>query len=242
MPKESRVLSSSDRSTAASPLYPASTTNAAKKKRNLAQSVENKEEKAYGEEAKCPICMEPPHNPVLLLCSNRENGCRPYMCNTGDRHSNCLHQFLKSSRVSCPLCRGELRDWIAVEPPVREFMNSVPRGCSVETCEFTGTYRELANHASLVHPLVRPSDVDPVRQWNWTRLELERDLQDRDVAGSSMLAIAGDFEMYDPSIESTLPVSNSSSRARTRTSRVMRRTPRMSVGGLAPGHQLASRT
>lgn len=48
------------------------------------------------EEARCPICMEHPHNAVLLKCSSHENGCRPYMCNTSYRHSNCLDQFCKS--------------------------------------------------------------------------------------------------------------------------------------------------
>ncbi|KAH7865008.1 hypothetical protein Vadar_001113 [Vaccinium darrowii] len=76
---------------------------------------------------------------------------------------------------------------LAEDPVVCEFMNSVPRSCSVDTCEFTGTYPELENHASLVHPSVRPSDVDPVRQQNWTRLELERDLQDRDAGGRGHL-------------------------------------------------------
>ncbi|XP_065638071.1 uncharacterized protein LOC136071107 [Quercus suber] len=47
------------------------------------------------EEARCPICMEHPHN-VLLMCSSHEKGCRPYMCNTSYRHSNCLDQFCKS--------------------------------------------------------------------------------------------------------------------------------------------------
>jgi len=49
------------------------------------------------EDAICPICMNPPHNAVLLLCSSYENGCRPYMCDTSYRHSNCLDQFKKMS-------------------------------------------------------------------------------------------------------------------------------------------------
>ncbi|KAJ7951866.1 Protein of unknown function (DUF1644) [Quillaja saponaria] len=40
--------------------------------------------------------MEHPHNAVLLKCASYEMGCRPYMCNTSYRHSNCLDQFCKS--------------------------------------------------------------------------------------------------------------------------------------------------
>ncbi|KAJ6415880.1 hypothetical protein OIU84_004630 [Salix udensis] len=53
------------------------------------------------EQIRCPICMEHPHNAVLLQCSSFGKGCRPYMCNTSYRHSNCLDQFLKSN-VSSP--------------------------------------------------------------------------------------------------------------------------------------------
>ncbi|XP_022714858.1 uncharacterized protein LOC111274463 [Durio zibethinus] len=53
------------------------------------------------EDVRCPICMEHPHNAVLLRCSSFEKGCRPFMCNTSYRHSNCLDQFCKSL-VSSP--------------------------------------------------------------------------------------------------------------------------------------------
>ncbi|KAF9685263.1 hypothetical protein SADUNF_Sadunf03G0036500 [Salix dunnii] len=53
------------------------------------------------EQIRCPICMEHPHNAVLLQCSSFGKGCRPYMCNTSYRHSNCLDQFRKSD-VSSP--------------------------------------------------------------------------------------------------------------------------------------------
>ncbi|KAL6871439.1 hypothetical protein ACP4OV_014268 [Aristida adscensionis] len=43
----------------------------------------------------CPICMEQPHNAVLLMCSSYKNGCRCYICNTSHRHSNCLDRFRK---------------------------------------------------------------------------------------------------------------------------------------------------
>ncbi|XP_059435763.1 uncharacterized protein LOC132168749 [Corylus avellana] len=48
------------------------------------------------EEARCPICMEHPHNAVLLKCSSYKKGCRPYMCDTSYRHSYCLDRFCES--------------------------------------------------------------------------------------------------------------------------------------------------
>lgn len=50
-------------------------------------------EKRDWEEATCSVCMEYPHNAVLLLCSSHNKGCRPYMCGTSYRFSNCLAQF-----------------------------------------------------------------------------------------------------------------------------------------------------
>lgn len=47
------------------------------------------------DEISCPICMEYPHNAVLLLCSSHEKGCRSYICDTSYRHSNCLDRFKK---------------------------------------------------------------------------------------------------------------------------------------------------
>ncbi|XP_019090263.1 PREDICTED: uncharacterized protein LOC104736632 [Camelina sativa] len=54
------------------------------------------------EEARCPVCMEHPHNGILLICSSYENGCRPYMCDTSHRHSNCFDQFRKGSKEKPP--------------------------------------------------------------------------------------------------------------------------------------------
>ena len=193
------------------------------------------------EDARCPVCMEHPHNAILLVCSSHENGCRPYMCDTSYRHSNCFDQFRKSfvdasattlqepqqegaqlgmtnlspaaavaatsestvtdlqeerteegpsstpsivscenqvlSKLVCPLCRGEIKDWVVVKP-ARHFMNAKSRSCSSETCNFTGAYKDLRKHARLEHPSVRPSDADPERQRNWRRLERQRDLGD----------------------------------------------------------------
>ncbi|KAI4340308.1 hypothetical protein MLD38_025158 [Melastoma candidum] len=47
------------------------------------------------DEVCCPICMDHPHNAVLLLCGSHEKGCRSYICDTSYRHSNCLDRFKK---------------------------------------------------------------------------------------------------------------------------------------------------
>ncbi|XP_076889424.1 uncharacterized protein LOC143540174 [Bidens hawaiensis] len=129
------------------------------------------------EEARCPICMEHPHNAALLLCSSHQKGCRPYMCDTSSRHSNCLDQFRKSSKLVCPLCRGQVNGWTVVNP-ARQFMNSKTRTCSLGTCDFAGNYSELRKHARRVHPSVKPTDVDPERELEWRTLEDDIEQQD----------------------------------------------------------------
>lgn len=47
------------------------------------------------DEISCPICMDHPHNAVLVLCSSHEKGCRSFICDTSYRHSNCLDRFKK---------------------------------------------------------------------------------------------------------------------------------------------------
>ncbi|KAE8696111.1 40S ribosomal protein S5-like [Hibiscus syriacus] len=155
------------------------------------------------DDAMCPICLEIPHNAVLLRCSSSDNGCRPFMCNTSYRHSNCLDQFTNSSLSSpstsvlrethepellCPLCRGEIHGWTVIEP-ARQFLNNKARSCSSEKCDFRGTYRELRKHARSAHPNVRPTEVDEERRCDWTRFELERDHDD-------MLSSIQHFDLY----------------------------------------------
>ncbi|XP_057545209.1 uncharacterized protein LOC130824290 [Amaranthus tricolor] len=48
------------------------------------------------EDARCVVCMEHPHNAVLLVCSAYDKGCRPYMCDTSYQLSNCFDLFRKS--------------------------------------------------------------------------------------------------------------------------------------------------
>nr|ACU20260.1 unknown [Glycine max] len=93
MPKVRRLKSPSTDCNRPYP-YPSNSKNIElHKPMNLLGSADEMKE---WEQARCPICMETPHNGVLLKCSSYEKGCLPYMCNTSYRHSNCLDQFCKS--------------------------------------------------------------------------------------------------------------------------------------------------
>ncbi|CAL1352687.1 unnamed protein product [Linum trigynum] len=140
------------------------------------------------EDVTCSVCMECPHNAVLLLCSSHDKGCRPYMCGTSFRYSNCLDQYKKAyanrdveqceiSELACPLCRGQVKGWTVVEP-AREYLNSKERSCMQDDCSFVGTYKELRKHMKGVHPCATPRGVDPLLEQKWGRLERERERDD----------------------------------------------------------------
>ncbi|GMH30699.1 hypothetical protein Nepgr_032542 [Nepenthes gracilis] len=92
MPKARRDNSVSYERSRQSPI-PSSSNHARQSTPNF---LGNKEDVKEWEEARCPVCMEHPHNAVLLICSSYEKGCHPYMCDTSYRHSNCLDQYCKS--------------------------------------------------------------------------------------------------------------------------------------------------
>lgn len=100
MPKERRDRSVSIDNSRPSP-YRCSTSHP---KRSLNKNpLESEENLTEWEGARCPVCMEHPHNAILLLCSSHNKGCRPFMCDTSYRHSNCFDQFRKSFSESQPL-------------------------------------------------------------------------------------------------------------------------------------------
>ncbi|KAJ1284292.1 hypothetical protein BS78_03G193300 [Paspalum vaginatum] len=162
---------------------------------SVAAAVAATKQTAEWEEVRCPVCMDHPHNAVLLVCSSHEKGCRPFMCDTSSRHSNCYDQYRKASKestkdlgaecsecqqpvqLSCPLCRGPVSDCIK-DYDARKYMNSKVRLCTTESCEFRGAYHELRKHARVEHPTVRPMEVDPDRQRDWRRMEQQRDIGD----------------------------------------------------------------
>ncbi|XP_002528624.2 uncharacterized protein LOC8274868 [Ricinus communis] len=158
------------------------------------------------EDVTCSVCMECPHNAVLLLCSSHDKGCRPYMCGTSFRYSNCLDQYKKAytkvtssngtadnsillsdsgwpvdkcevTELACPLCRGQVKGWTVVEP-ARDYLNAKRRSCMQDDCSFVGTFKELRKHMRTAHPSARPREVDPMLEQKWRRLEREREHDD----------------------------------------------------------------
>lgn len=177
-------------------------------------------EKKEWEDATCSVCMEAPHNAVLLLCSSYNKGCRPYMCATGYRFSNCLDQYKKAytkanqgantpglnsawsdgkievSELLCPLCRGQVKGWTLVER-ARKYLNKKQRTCMQENCSFVGNYKQLKKHVKGEHPCARPREVDPSLEEKWKRLERERELNDVISTFAPGTIVFGDY-VLDP--------------------------------------------
>ncbi|KAG6571816.1 hypothetical protein SDJN03_28544, partial [Cucurbita argyrosperma subsp. sororia] len=133
-------------------------------------------DKKYWEDATCSICMEYPHNAVLLLCSSHDKGCRPYMC-AGVQDPSLLGEKHEVTELACPLCRVQVKGWTVVEP-AREYLNTKKRTCMQDSCTFVGNYKELRKHVRSEHPSARPWEVDPVLEQKWRRLERERERND----------------------------------------------------------------
>ncbi|CAG7886597.1 unnamed protein product [Brassica rapa] len=153
----------------------------------------------------CPICLDSPHNGVLLQCSSYQNGCRAFVCNTDHLHSNCLDRFItacstdsppstspaapedddetlskvleESCKPLCPLCRGEVTGWVVVEE-ARVLLDEKKRCCEEERCRFVGTYTELRQHAKSEHPDSRPSKIDPARKLDWENFQQSSEIID----------------------------------------------------------------
>ena len=124
-------------------------------------------DKSWMEDVTCPICLDYPHNAVLLRCTSYEKGCRPFVCDTDQTRSNCLERFKSAyelpsnakvssfamppldsiihivpsnanNRPSCPLCRGDVIGWIVIGE-ARQHLNQKKRCCE-DDC---GSYRNF---------------------------------------------------------------------------------------------------
>ncbi|GAQ83273.1 hypothetical protein KFL_001410300 [Klebsormidium nitens] len=142
------------------------------------------------EVTRCCICLESPHNGVLLLCASSDRGCRPYVCDTSARHSNCLDTYKRTMtecvevegkerefRLPCPLCRGTVTGQ-KINKGARHYWNQKERPCAKESCSFKAKYTALRRHARKDHPNDRPTEVKPEQAQSWQRAEREREMQD----------------------------------------------------------------
>lgn len=157
-------------------------------------------EKTCYEDATCPICLDHPHNTVLLRCTSYEKGCRPFICDTDQTRSNCLERFKsaygvppasakvqldtihiippnQNDKPTCPLCRGDVIGWIVIEE-ARSHLNSKKRCCEESNCVFSGNYMELQKHTQTKHPNARPSEIDPARRLDWENFQQSSDIID----------------------------------------------------------------
>lgn len=98
------------------------------------------------DETSCPICMDHPHNAVLLICSSHEKGCRSYICDTSYRHSNCLDRFNKV-RV----------DHLDDIPP--QSMSSLPEHSITESLDHIAP-QTLASEPILASPRMRRNTME----------------------------------------------------------------------------------
>lgn len=152
MPKERRNRSVSSDGSRASPFPCSSSCSRQSLSINPSDSEECVKE---WEEARCPVCMEHPHNAILLLCSSREKGCRPYMCDTSYRHSNCFDQFRKSF-AETPSSTNQESTLLSLEHSTNGVISEQTNtNLPVETFEVETIEEESEVKPKLVCPLCR---------------------------------------------------------------------------------------
>ncbi|KAK6121184.1 hypothetical protein DH2020_045105 [Rehmannia glutinosa] len=133
-------------------------------------------EKKDWEDATCSVCMECPHNAVLLLCSSHEKGCRPYMCGTSLRYSNCLDQYKKAyTKASENRVRSKAGRLWTVHENISMLRNGAAHRIVAHLSE---RIKELRKHVRAEHPSSNPREVDPTLEQKWRRLERERETED----------------------------------------------------------------
>lgn len=165
-------------------------------------------EKKDWQDATYSVCMEFPHNVVLLLCSSHDKSGHPYMCGTNYRHSNCLDQFKKAYGKVMPSNEANVGNqsltfmnssWQTfnksemelvcplcrgqvkgwtIVEPAREYLNKKKRTCMQDNCSFLGTYKELQKHVRAEHPLAGPHKVDPALEQKWMSMERQNERED----------------------------------------------------------------
>lgn len=154
MPKEDRKNRSSSNNRRSNGADSASCSHDAKPYQKFSENAKKKRSRSpkcfrnkQWDDINCPICMENPHNAVLLICSQHEKGCRPFMCDTSHRHSNCLDQYRNMQKGGNASSNGGINtnsNSLSLESPLAPFgeapnRNSDRRRVLVLTHEAGGT-------------------------------------------------------------------------------------------------------
>ncbi|KAJ6730428.1 hypothetical protein OIU85_021242 [Salix viminalis] len=156
-------------------------------------------EKKDWESATCSICLEHPHNAVLLLCFSYKKGCRPYMCATSRRFSNCLEQYKKAYTKITPT-EGVQQENNSMDHS-RLTLHVEPAYERVEVPELLCPLcrSQLRKHVKEKHPMAQPRAVDPILKEKWKKLECERERND--VISTIMSSSPGALVLGDYVIE-----------------------------------------
>ncbi|CAO2822729.1 unnamed protein product [Amaranthus hypochondriacus] len=115
------------------------------------------------EDARCVVCMDHPHNAVLLVCSAYDKGCRPYMCDTSYQLSNCFDQFRKSCAEGTTAILSE-----GAQQPIQasEFVTVETVVTSQEEVEYQGpAATEIDSMHKLPEKLVCPLCRGKISGW-----------------------------------------------------------------------------
>lgn len=119
------------------------------------------------DEILCSICMDHPHNAVLLRCSSHEKGCRSYICDTSYRHSNCLDRF-KELTAGCK-CNHSVS---TSSLPINSESSSIPSNSNLDLRERTDVPEVVENH--------NINESDTVRSVGFPRGSGENNIQNSD--------------------------------------------------------------
>ncbi|KAE9460291.1 hypothetical protein C3L33_07807, partial [Rhododendron williamsianum] len=134
--------------------------------------MEDVQHETSWEDVVCPICLDFPHNGVLLQCSSYEKGCRPFVCDTDHLHSNCLDRFKTAYGMSSGSRSPSTSEATSLESmdPIRQSQVTNHLVLYVEE-KLQGTCSTRTPHAC-------PSKVDPARQLDWENFQQSSEIID----------------------------------------------------------------
>ncbi|RDX63101.1 hypothetical protein CR513_58506, partial [Mucuna pruriens] len=182
-------------------------------------------EKKEWEDITCYVCMEYQHNAILLCSSHDKGchpymyGPIFHHSNCLDQYNKAYTKVISSNvqivqgtlsvlqdsnlpfekseaiKLTCPLCRGQVKGWIVMEH-VRDYLNAKKRGCMQDECSYIGSYKQLRKHVRIEHAstCLHMVDLDREQKWRWLEWEREMDYVISIVASRMLeVVVFGDY-------------------------------------------------